>query len=132
MFLSSYNLIKARSLTSGETSSTAATYHSLQYFRHKTVHSQGNVGKVFWVDEGGHNYTGIFKGGDSGFVRLSSVFPVISEPPADFKLGFMLPSMALKFLRDGVDSANAFGNLNIIGQQSYNFFESSLFSRVRG
>lgn len=100
--------------------------------RHKTVHSQGNVGKVFWVDEGGHDYTGIFKGGDSGFVRLSSVFPVISEPPADFKLGFMLPSMALKFLRDGVDSANAFGNLNIIGQQSYNFFESSLFSRVRG
>ena len=28
--------------------------------RNKTLHSQGNVGKVFWVDVGGHNYTGIF------------------------------------------------------------------------
>lgn len=28
--------------------------------RHKTLHSTGNVGKVFWVDEGDHDYTGIF------------------------------------------------------------------------
>jgi len=40
--------------------------------RHKTLHSQGNVGKVYWVDKGEHNYTGIFEGGDAGFIRISS------------------------------------------------------------
>jgi hypothetical protein len=45
--------------------------------RHKTVHPQGNVGKAEWKDLGGHNYTGIFQGADTGFVRLSTQVPVI-------------------------------------------------------
>ena len=39
----------------------------------------------------------------------------------------MMPSMGLKFLRDGMDSANIVANLNFAGgQESYNFFEGSL------
>ena len=40
----------------------------------------------------------------------------------------MLPTMAVKFLRDGMDSANAVSNFNGHGQTSYNFFENSLNS----
>jgi len=39
--------------------------------RVKSIHSTGNVAKIFWVSEENHVYTGIFRGGDSGFVRLS-------------------------------------------------------------
>ena len=46
--------------------------------RNKTLHSQGNVGKVYWVDQGGHDYTGIFEGGDSGFIRFSSTNKVVA------------------------------------------------------
>lgn len=42
--------------------------------RFKTTHSQGNIGEVEWIDKGGHPYTGLFKGADTGFVRTSDVF----------------------------------------------------------
>ena len=47
--------------------------------RVKATHAQGNVGKASWVDLEGHDYTGIFQGADSGFVRLSPFTQVI-EP----------------------------------------------------
>lgn len=49
---------------------------------------------------GGHPYTGVFKGGDSGFVRLSSATPV------EVGRKNMKPGMGVKILRDGLDSAN--------------------------
>lgn len=99
--------------------------------RKKGIHSQGNIGKARWEDLGGHKYTGIFNGGaDTGFVRLSTVNPVNTDEHS--VLPWMNPTIALKFLRDGVDSANAFGNLNFMGQFSYNFFESSLSSILKG
>ena len=42
----------------------------------------------------------------------------------------MQPAIAVKCLRDHIDSANTLGNLNQFGQQSYNFFESSLSSII--
>ena len=65
--------------------------------RKKTVHGVGYVAKAKWVDYGDHLYTGIFKGGDSGIIRFST-----GNPPGST----LNPSIALKFLRDGVDSAN--------------------------
>ena len=44
----------------------------------------------------------------------------------------MNPSIAVKFLRDGIDSANAFATLSFIGQFNYNFFDSSLCSVLEG
>ena len=95
--------------------------------RKKVLHSQGNVGKARWEDLGGHPYTGIFNGGaDTGFVRLSTVAPI------DPDVVWMHPTMAVKFLRDGVDSANSVANLNFMGQPSFNFFESSLSTVLEG
>jgi hypothetical protein len=68
--------------------------------RNKTIHSVGNVGKIEWVNLGGHNYTGIFRGADAGYVRMSSAAPVDTKTPN------MKPGMGVKFLRDGADSAN--------------------------
>jgi len=101
--------------------------------RLKSIHSQGNVGKAEWKNLGGHSYTGIFLGADTGFVRLSSAFPVLR--PEDIwdddedKL-VMNPTMAMKFLRDQTWSANAVANHEIWGQTSYNFFEGNLHSNL--
>lgn len=44
----------------------------------------------------------------------------------------MLPAIAMKFLRDGVDSANTFGVFSLEGQDNYNFFDKSLTSIFEG
>ena len=68
--------------------------------RKKTIHAVGNVGKISWESMGDHQYTGIFKGSDTGFARLSSASPVDNDKP------HMVPGFGIKFLRDGRDSAN--------------------------
>ena len=100
--------------------------------RKKSLHSQGNIGKATWVSVGEHRYTGMFKGADTGFVRLSTTTGVVPFEQADAKGGLVMnPTIALKFLRDGIDSANAFGNMNVIGGSTYNWFENSLHSNLR-
>ena len=75
------------------------------------------MGKVEWLDLGGHPYTGIFKGADSGYVRMSTAMPV------DKNTHKITPGMGLKLLRDGVDSANLFAMFSMDGKDSFNFFE---------
>lgn len=99
--------------------------------RHKTVHPVGNVGKAEWRNLGGHSYTGIFEGADTGYVRLSTQRPVITpEEREDDDQLVMMSTMALKFLRDGVDSANSVANQNLGGQASYNYFDAPLFTNL--
>ena len=73
--------------------------------RYKTSHSKGNVGEVKWIDKGGHPYTGLFKGGDTGFIRTSDVFLVNPAPSPENPI-WMVPSIAVKLLRNGMDSGN--------------------------
>jgi len=42
----------------------------------------------------------------------------------------MSPAMSIKFLRDGVDSANIVALVSFDGQQSLNFFENSMSNSV--
>lgn len=102
--------------------------------RNKTAHPQGNVGKARWESVGSHPYTGIFEGADAGFVRLSTQIPIVEPGTIDEEgnpiESVMVPTIAVKFLRDGIDSANAVANMNVEGQASYDFFESSLNSIV--
>lgn len=77
-----------------------------------------------WKSIGDHPYTGLFRGGDSGFVRLSTVFPV------DNTQQHMAPGMGIKFMRDGVDSANIVAQVSLDGQQSLNFFENSMSNNI--
>ena len=78
--------------------------------RKKTIHSIGTVAKIEWVSVGSHPYTGMFKGADAGFARLSVAAPV--EPAAPN----MKPGMGVKLLRDGIDSANFVCMLSVDGQ----------------
>ena len=68
--------------------------------RKKLIHSVGVIGKVEWVNKGGHQYTGIFEGADKGFVRASVADKFNSKKKKT------IPGIGLKFVRDGVDSAN--------------------------
>ena len=66
--------------------------------RPKPFHSVGSVSKIKWIDQGGHPYTGLFKGGDAGLARFSTGGPT-------WETG-MKPGFAVKLLRDGIDSGN--------------------------
>ena len=87
--------------------------------RNKCIHSLGNVSKVKFVSTGQGNFTGIFGAdADYGFLRLS----VAAGEPNPDKVN-LKPGMGLKFLRDGVDSANLVSMYSVDGQDSFNFFE---------
>lgn len=90
--------------------------------REKFIHSVGTHGKAVFESNGKHKYTGIFQGANHGIVRLSAG----NKPSADN----ILPGMALKFLRDGIDSANLVAMYSGDGQKSKNFFENSFTTQV--
>jgi len=92
--------------------------------RAKVIHTVGAVGRVEWRDLGGHNYSGIFKGARHGLVRLSLAL----EPDTE-KLN-TAPGMGLKFLRDGVDSANLVAMYSVDGQESWNFFKNDFSNHI--
>lgn len=86
--------------------------------RNKGIHCVGSTGKVKFVpNESNHLYTGIFKGAEHGIIRLSVAKPTIPV------MKEMAPGMGLKFLRDGVDSANLVAMYSVDGQPSFNYFE---------
>lgn len=68
------------------------------------------------VSSGNHPFTGIFKGADYGFIRHS-----VARPYFKIKKD-LAPGFALKFLRDGVDSANVVAVHSLDGQTSWNYF----------
>ena len=87
--------------------------------RNKSIHAKGNVAKFKWVDQGGHKYTGMFKGGtDYGIVRFSVAAPAITASIAPK----LLPGMGVKLLRDHHDSANFVAMYSVDGQTSLNYF----------
>jgi len=92
--------------------------------RNKTIHSVGNVGKIHWKDLGNHPYTGMFKGADTGYVRMSTAIPVDTDTPN------MKPGMGVKFLRDGADSANFVAMFSVDGQESLNFFANDWSNHI--
>ena len=102
--------------------------------RKKYIHYMGVVGRVKWKDYGNHPYTGIFKGAQHGFVRMSHTVRPNPHIPS-----FILPSMVprpgigLKFLRDGKDSANVVAVFSVRGQtDSWNFFKNDLSNHAEG
>ena len=83
--------------------------------RQKLVHQQGVIAKVeFVIDKRAKKkkkYTGLFKSGsDSALIRFSETgFHV------DGLKSKLNPSIAIKFLRDGIESANQFGMISFDG-----------------
>jgi len=91
--------------------------------RKKLIHSVGTIAQAKWVSTGNHPYTGVFKGADNLFIRFSSAQPVA---PNDN----MTPGISLKFIRDGVKSANLMAMYSLSGQKSMNFFAHDLTNHV--
>merc|ERR1712038_1171499 len=92
--------------------------------RFKYIHTVGAVGQVQWVDRGGHSYSGLFTGATKGVVRFS-----LAKEPSPPSLN-TAPGMGLKFLRDGVDSANLVAMYSVNGQESWNFFENDFTNHI--
>ena len=105
----------------------------------KVIHTVGAVGRVEWRDVGGHNYSGIFKGAQHGLARCFPFFLVkydlkqhrlsLALEPDTEKLN-TAPGMGLKFLRDGVDSANLVAMYSVDGQESWNFFKNDFSNHI--
>ena len=93
--------------------------------RRKYIHSVGAVGKVKFEAKS-NPYSGIFKGSDQGLIRLSSA----AAPTADSSSP-LAPGMGLKFLRDGIDSANLVSMWSVAGQPNdWNFFSNIFFNHI--
>ena len=94
--------------------------------RTKYIHSVGTVGKVKFVSNGKHKFTGIFKGAEHGLIRMSSAAkPASGGQP-------LAPGFGLKFLRDGVDSANLVAMYGVNGTPGdWNFFEKTFSTHIQ-
>jgi len=97
---------------------------SLYGYRLKLIHSVGAIAKVKFHSRRNHKYTGIFEGADYGFARLSAAV----EP--DTKVQSLAPGMGLKFVRDGIDSANMVAMYSVDGQPSWNFFANDFSNHI--
>lgn len=89
------------------------------------MHSVGVHGKVKFVSSGIHPYTGVFRGADYGIVRLTTAAEthLLTQP--------LVPSLSLKFLRDGIDSANVVAVHSFDGQPGdWNFFSQDLYNHL--
>ena len=92
--------------------------------RNKTIHAQGSVAKIEWKNFGGHPYTGMFRGADAGYARLSVA------KPADTKTPNLAPAMAIKLLRDNADSANVLTMFSVDGQDTLDFFANDFKNHI--
>jgi|ERR1719318_202237 len=93
-------------------------------WRKKYIHTVGTVGKVEWRNLGDHPYTGIFQGAKQGVVRFS----LAKEPSTSSNN--TAPGLGLKFLRNGMDSANLVAMYSVNGQESWNFFKNNFTNHI--
>ena len=86
--------------------------------RMKMTHSRGVTLKVAFKSCVDHGYTGIFKGAKNGIMRFSET---TRTDPAK---AMSAPGFGIKFLRDGMDSANTVAMVSLDGQPSFNYFKN--------
>jgi hypothetical protein len=79
-----------------------------------------------------NGYTGIFgKGGDFGYIRLSCAQkPDSSKNTAAGATANFIPGLSLKFLRNGMPSANLVAMFSVNGQPSWNFFANDFSTHI--
>ena len=102
--------------------------------RNKYIHTVGSHATVKFVPTANsEGYTGIFKGGDFGIMRLSSggAYDITKSTPQGAN-GNFVPAVGLKFLRNNVPSANIFFMYSIDGQPSWNFFDFDFSNHIGG
>jgi len=93
------------------------------FHRKKLSHSKGVISRGEFISNGNHDYTGIFKGSKNVLVRLSTATPYDKHLK-------MVPSVAMKFLRDGIPSANIETMFAVEGQEGFNFFRNNVSNHI--
>jgi len=95
--------------------------------RKKLIHSVGAVVEARYVSLN-KTYSGIFRSGcQNVLLRFSIAQQAVTEGPG----AGIAPGIALKFMRDGVPSANVFAMYSLLGQSNnFNFFKHDLSSHV--
>lgn len=86
--------------------------------RIKKTHPRGTVTLVEFIPTPDSPYTGIFQGCKHAVMRISEFALTTPEVPKT------APGHAIKFLRDGMRSANWFTMFAFDGQPSFNFFKN--------
>ena len=100
--------------------------------RKKLIHSFGVVGKVEFIADP-NPYSGIFKGCKNVLLRLSvAKNPDYSKRKAEEAFDNFGPGLGIKFLRDGVPSANLVAMFSVEGQKSWNFFKNDFTNHISG
>ena len=84
--------------------------------RVKMTHPRGVCLKVAFMPTAGSPYTGIFRGAKHGIMRISETVRTSPEVPQTS------PGFGIKFLRDGMDSADTVTMFSFDGQPSFNYF----------
>ena len=98
--------------------------------RNKYIHSVGRVAKVKFIPSS-TKYSGIFKGNNFGIIRLSCAKePNEKQTSAQQALDNFTPGFGLKFLRDGMPSANLVAMFSVNGQNSWNFFKNDFTNHI--
>jgi len=82
--------------------------------RSKLIHGVGTIAKAKFVADKSSPYSGIFKGSNNMLLRMSHA----KAPEKDL----VVPGWSMKFLIDGVPSANMFSLVNLKGQSEKNVF----------
>ena len=90
----------------------------------KLLHAQGVVGLVTWENVGNHTFTGLYSTDTQGLLRFSESNFAVKEQNG------LSPSLAIKFLRDGMESVNMFGAPGFEPMGSWNFFDNMFQSHV--
>jgi len=89
--------------------------------RPKLIHTVGTIAPFQYTPvQGSTPYTGFFRGTNTAYIRLSLAAAPTTDPANT------VPGLALKFLRDGVPSADLMAMYSVQGQSSFNYFEHDL------
>ena len=91
---------------------------TMPFRRLKKTHPVGLTSKIELVPHPDTPYTGVFKGAKYGIMRISET---TETKPWVVKTA---PGFGVKFLRDGMYSANALAMFSFDGQKSFNFFKN--------
>jgi hypothetical protein len=93
--------------------------------RKKLIHTKGNIAKAVFIQDPDSPYTGIFKGSNNLLIRFSIAKEQdTTKTSAEDALGNFTPGISLKFLRNGLHSANLVAMFNTAGQNSWNPFKN--------
>lgn len=104
---------------------------SFPFLRKKLIHTVGVIAKGELVMDPANGYSGVFEGASNVLIRLSvAKKPDFTKTTAEEAQDNFTPGMSLKFLRDGLPSANLVAMYGVNGFPSWNFFYKDFSNHI--